>query len=142
MTQQPTPGQLKEHLNMTHGGEVRQAADRLSIHPADILDFSTNISPFGLPAGVRCQLLSTEEAGRYPDPEMQPLYTALSEALGIPAEHLVIGCGASELIDRLTAVLYRESGASRPSVCLPEPTFLEYAQAASRAGFVVEPYPL
>lgn len=142
MTQQLTPGQLKKQLKMMHGGDVRQAAAVLSIHPADILDFSTNISPFGLPDGVRFQLLSTEEAGRYPDPEMRPLYAALSEAVGVPTEHLVIGCGASELIDRLMAVLYRENGASRPAVCLPEPTFLEYARAAARAGFAVKPYPL
>lgn len=37
----------------------------------------------------------------YPDPECRRLRQALAEDTGVPPEHLLVGCGADELIDLL-----------------------------------------
>lgn len=40
----------------------------------------------------------------YPDPECRELRKALAEECGVPPEHLLVGCGADELIDLLMRV--------------------------------------
>ena len=35
----------------------------------------------------------------YPDPESRALRARLSEWSGVPADHILVGCGADELID-------------------------------------------
>jgi histidinol-phosphate aminotransferase len=35
----------------------------------------------------------------YPDPESRTLRAALAEESGLGAEHILVGCGADELID-------------------------------------------
>ena len=37
----------------------------------------------------------------YPDPESRRLRAALAVDTGVPAEYLLVGCGADELIDLL-----------------------------------------
>ena len=107
-----------------------------------ILDFSANVSPLGLPDGAReAAVRSIGEADAYPDPECTRLRRAIAahlqkEGYAADPEHLLAGCGAAGLIDRLAAAL----GAER--VLLTAPTFGEYRPAFLRAGAEVLEYPL
>lgn len=42
---------------------------------------------------------SMEFPNIYPDPESRRLRAALAEDTGLGAEHILVGCGADELID-------------------------------------------
>ena len=115
-----------------HGGAVAEAARRLGIDPGEIIDFSSNINPRGLPPGAARRLAGEASnpnlLTRYPDPEACELRQILSRKLQIPRESLVFGNGAAALI--LAAVL-----AFRPRSCrIPTPGFAEYQHACRAAG--------
>ena len=40
-------------LKSAHGGNIREAAALLGIAPGELLDFSANINPLGMPASLR-----------------------------------------------------------------------------------------
>ena len=55
-----------------HGGDIQRAAREASVAPEQILDFSSNINPMGLPVRA-AERLATEAKdssvwNRYPDP--------------------------------------------------------------------------
>ncbi|MBI4876664.1 MAG: aminotransferase class I/II-fold pyridoxal phosphate-dependent enzyme [Acidobacteria bacterium] len=109
--------------------------------PADeLLDFSANINPRGLPAGALLRL--RREAAdprllmRYPDPSAGELRSVLSRRLQLPPGAIAIGAGAEALI----AASLGSLGARR---CLvPVPAFSEYARACAACGAVFEPFAL
>lgn len=110
---------MKDQL--THGGDW---AGFTLAHGCPPLDFSANISPLGVPTGVQDALRDAAgRADRYPDPLCRELRAALSACEGVPAEWILCGNGAADLIFR--AVLAR-----RPRRALvTAPTFGEYEAA-------------
>ena len=99
----------------------------------DPLDFSANVSPLGLPGGVAKAITAAlATADRYPDPLCRALREKLAVAEGVPAEWLLCGNGAADLIFRLAL-------AEKPRTALvTAPTFAEYATALETAGCTVE----
>ena len=109
-----------------HGGDWAEYQRETGFLP---LDFSANISPLGLPAGVKeAVLASLESADRYPDPHCVELRCALSAQYGIPAEKIVCGNGAADLIYRLVLLLKPKNA------IVPVPAFTEYERALSLTG--------
>ena len=101
-----------------------------NIYDKDIrIDFSVNVSPFGMTKAVRqAAILGVEESVRYPDPAQGRLRAALAARHGIPAERIVAGNGAAELI-------YAVCAAFRPGKALVcGPTFGEYEAAVCAFG--------
>ena len=101
----------------THGGDVESFRLEYGLTP---LDYSANVSPLGLPAGVaRAVTASLETADAYPDPHCRQLRSAISAKLGVPAEYILCGNGAADIIFRLAYGL-------RPKRALvTAPTFAE-----------------
>ena len=90
-------------MKRKHGGDWAEFQRENGFVP---LDFSASISPLGLPSGVReAVLASLDRADRYPDPHCTELCSALSARFGIPAESIVCGNGAADLIYRLVLLL-------------------------------------
>ena len=111
-----------------HGGDVYAAEKRP-------LDFSVNINPLGMPQSVleAAQKAAAEELS-YPDSFCRKLTEALSERYGVPAENILCGNGASDLLLRLCAVI-------RPNkVLVPRPGFSEYERCAVLFGAHAEYY--
>ena len=81
--------------------------------------FSANVSPLGLPKGVADAITAAlPQADRYPDPLCRTLRAALSEAEGLPAEQILCGNGAADLIFRLAlAVKPRRALVTAPHLC-------------------------
>lgn len=99
------------------------------------LDFSANVSPLGVPDGVR-NALRAARLDAYPDPFCRTLCAAIGAADGVPAAYVLCGNGASDLI-------YRVALAGRPKrAAVVAPTFSEYESALSLAGCAVTRYPL
>ena len=68
--------------------------------PADqIIKMDANENPYGPSPRVREALASMAYPHIYPDPESRRLRAALSEFVGLPADYLLAGHGADELID-------------------------------------------
>ncbi len=86
-------------MELIHGGDW---AGYETEYGKAALDLSANISPLGMPAGVReAAVLALEKADRYPDPLCRELREALSAYHGVPKEKIVCGNGAADLIYRL-----------------------------------------
>eukprot|EP00192_Tetraselmis_astigmatica_P012220 CAMPEP_0117663520 /NCGR_PEP_ID=MMETSP0804-20121206/8656_1 /TAXON_ID=1074897 /ORGANISM="Tetraselmis astigmatica, Strain CCMP880" /LENGTH=422 /DNA_ID=CAMNT_0005470543 /DNA_START=210 /DNA_END=1478 /DNA_ORIENTATION=- len=67
----------------------------------DIVKLDANENPYGPPPEVREALGTVRFPHIYPDPESRALRSALADWSGIPADHILVGCGADELIDLL-----------------------------------------
>ncbi len=92
-------------------------------------DFSANLNPLGMPAGVQSALRShISEWEHYPDPHCRELIAALSTYENVPEEFIVCGNGAADLI-------YRIVQAVKPrKAVLTAPTFSEYEKALLQQG--------
>ena len=115
-----------------HGGNIHHVAKEYGIPPSELLDFSANVNPRGLPPGA-AERLAHEASDpallmQYPDPESLELRQALSRRLDIPIEAIVIGGGAAALIAAGVC-------AFRPRSCLiPVPAFCEYERTCVASG--------
>jgi len=105
-----------------HGGNIYDVKRRLK---RDVLDFSANINPMGLPVKIKKILNKNFNALlHYPDPEAYGLKNKISKCLNIKQENLLIGNGSTELI-------YLIFNAFKPSsTTLFAPSFTEYERAA------------
>ncbi|CAI5984923.1 unnamed protein product [Closterium sp. NIES-64] len=91
--------------------------------PEDIVKLDANENPYGPPPQVREALGSLSFPHVYPDPESRQLRAALAQDCGVPMEHLLVGCGADELIDLIMRCVLEPGEAI---VDCP-PTFTMYA---------------
>ena len=86
-------------MQLVHGGDW---AGYRAEFGRDALDFSANVSPLGLPEGVaRAITAALPTADRYPDPLCRELRAKLALHEGVPAEQILCGNGAADLIFRL-----------------------------------------
>ena len=117
-------------MKLVHGGDW---AGYRAEFGRDALDFSANVSPLGLPAGVAAAITNAlPTADRYPDPLCRQLRAALAGAEGVPADWILCGNGAADLIFRLALAV-------RPRrALLPAPTFAEYEAALQTVGCAVQ----
>ncbi len=77
--------------------------------PDEIVKLDANENPYGPPPGVARSLANLRYAHVYPDPESRALRQTLAEFTAVPAENLLVGAGADELID-LTMRLFLSPG--------------------------------
>lgn len=117
-------------MRLVHGGDW---AGYRAEFGCDALDFSANVSPLGMPAGVAAAITNAlPTADRYPDPLCRELRAALAGAEGVPADWILCGNGAADLIFRLALAV-------RPRrALLPAPTFAEYEAALQTVGCAVQ----
>lgn len=113
-------------MKLIHGGDVAGFEAEYGTKP---LDYSANINPLGLPAGVRRAVVEAlDRADAYPDPLCRKLRGAIAEAEQVPEGWVLCGNGAADLIFRLVL-------ASKPRRALvTSPTFAEYEQALALVG--------
>lgn len=72
---------------------------RLGRKPEDIVKLDANENPYGPPPEVSEALGTLKFPYVYPDPENRRLRDALAEDSGLESDHILVGCGADELID-------------------------------------------
>ena len=121
-------------MKRTHGGDWAAYEREYGAPP---LDFSANVSPLGVPAGVRDAVAAAAgEIDRYPDPDCRALRYAIAAHEGVAAEQVLCGNGASDLV-------YRAVFAAKPRRALvTAPTFSEYNAALESVGCEIVRYPL
>lgn len=108
-----------------HGGDVYRYKNAL--------DFSSNMNPLGTPEGViRAAAESMVEICNYPDIQQEKLISGISNWEDVPAEWIICGNGAAEVIFTLVHAL-------KPGrALLLAPTFAEYEQALSAENCQLE----
>jgi L-threonine-O-3-phosphate decarboxylase len=107
---------------------------RASGRPArELLDFSANINPLGMPKAARDALLGGIDAlGSYPDPSCSALRQAIGAHLDVDPAHLVAGNGAEQLIWWLPRLLLPRR------VLVTAPCYVDYQRAAAVWGVPVD----
>ncbi len=98
-------------------------SQKVGRRPEDIIKLDANENPYGMSPRARQALANLPYGHIYPDPESRALRAALSRFTGAPAENLLVGAGADELID-LTMRVILQSG---DSILNCPPTFGMYA---------------
>ena len=112
-------------MNYEHGGNI--------YNYNDIIDFSANINPLGMPLKVREAVMNSADLWeKYPDPECVELRKTLSETEDIPYENIVTGNGADDLIYRIVHAFKPKKAV----ICVP--TFGEYEKALEEIGCTVD----
>lgn len=113
-------------MNLLHGGNIYDEKIRETCREggAELLDFSANINPLGMPKSVQDAVVhGLKDAVHYPDPLCRKLKRALAETYGLPEEVFLCGNGGADLIYRLAYAL-------RPRrALLTAPAFAEYEEA-------------
>ena len=117
---------------LVHGGDWAGYSEEYGAQP---LDFSANVSPLGVPQGVKRAIAeAAETADRYPDPLCRALSRKLAAHEQVPESYVLCGNGAADLIFR--AVL-----AKKPKkALLTAPAFAEYEAALTACGCEVDYY--
>lgn len=116
-------------MKLKHGGNIYAFPQ--------MLDFSANINPLGMPNEAKLALAACAESCiHYPDPDCTHLTERLAAVSSIPKERIVCGNGAADLIYRIVYGFHPH----RAVVC--EPCFSEYREALEETGCQIYSYPL
>jgi len=113
----------------SHGGLQETELRALQLKPEEVLDFSASTNPYGPDPRV-VQALRGAAIARYPDPFALFAREALGESLGVPANEIVLGNGAAELLWTLARCLLQPG----QRALIAEPTFSEFRAAVRCAG--------
>jgi threonine-phosphate decarboxylase len=121
----------------SHGGQLRQVAERFGVPVARLLDFSANLNPEGPPATVltclRASLDKPSTLANYPDLEEMELRRSLAQYACVRSENVVAANGFVPLLDAVLRVLPIRS-------CLvPVPAFVEYRRTLERSRVQMTP---
>ena len=112
--------------NHVHGGDIITAKQQFS---GDILDFSANINPLGMPEEVMNRALySIAQSVHYPDPFCRELTKGIAARDNVQSDYVLCGNGAADLIFRLVFSIRPKEG------MVTAPAFAEYEQALTAGG--------
>ncbi|WP_312428057.1 pyridoxal phosphate-dependent aminotransferase [Lacrimispora sp.] len=99
------------------------------------MDYSANINPLGLPLGVKEALYkAADSCSFYPDSQSIRLRKELARFHGVPAENIICGNGAADLIFQVVQALKPKNA------LLIAPSFLEYEQALKASSCSIGHY--
>ncbi len=108
---------------VVHGGTPA------GVVPGRLLDFTSNVNPFGPPPEVY-EVLRKTPVDVLPDPEGRPVLDVLAQRLAVPPEHILLGNGSAEVM-QLLALAYLDEG---DRVLIFGPAFGEYQRIARMMG--------
>ncbi len=111
-----------DNLDFSHGGNIYE------VNKIDIIDFSANINPLGLPTRIKKTIYNNfDKILHYPDPAARNITRKIAKYWEIDEENILLGNGSVELIYLITSTY-------KPKTTLvPVPTFSEYERAAKSA---------
>ena len=116
-----TRSTIRRHIPVQHGGKNSRNFGE------NILDFSSNISPAGIPKNVKSLLeKSLKKIENYPDNDSSSLILSLKKYTGLDKTNLVVGNGAIEIIYNFCYAFLSKN----TKVLIPVPTFQEYENAS------------
>lgn len=120
-----------------HGGNLEKWARTAGCLPEELLDFSVNLSPAGIPEGLFAVCFrALDELSPYPEQHAETLSRLAAEKWNLSPENILFGNGSSELL----SLFPRTVSFSRARIVMPG--YLEYGEACKAAGLTVEEFHL
>jgi threonine-phosphate decarboxylase len=111
-----------KHIPVIHGGR-----NPLTILDPSIIDFSSNVTPIGMPSSVKKILKKNiDNIKDYPDFSSSLVLSSLKKYTKLEKSNLLVGNGAIEIIYNFCFAFLSK----KISVLIPIPTFQEYEIAA------------
>jgi threonine-phosphate decarboxylase len=111
-----------KHIPVIHGGR-----NPLTILDLSIIDFSSNVTPIGIPSSVKKILKKNiDNIKDYPDFSSSLVLSSLKKYTKLEKSNLLVGNGAIEIIYNFCFAFLSK----KISVLIPIPTFQEYEIAA------------
>jgi threonine-phosphate decarboxylase len=131
------PLQNTAAVTATHGGKVYAAARRLGVHVDEIIDFSSNINPMGVPPGVLAAIEnSLRPAPLCAYPDAHAFVSAVADKHDLTPEAVIVGNGSAALMFAVLRALLPAR------VMILEPAFDEYFRACIAVKAAVKRLPL
>jgi threonine-phosphate decarboxylase len=124
-----------------HGGDLSAVAARYGVEAASLLDFSSNVDPFGPPPRVRAALYemarhSLQDLTRYPEPTARALRETIAHRHGVDPATVVVANGSAAIFDAVVRAVAPQA------TVVPVPAFSEYRRAVDAAGSRYVAHPL
>lgn len=123
---------MESHGTVVHGALDEAELARLGLRADQVIDFSSNINPFGPPVAVLAALRELDPAP-YPDRSCLRLRQHLAQRHRCGIDAVLVGNGANELIHLVARAL----GVAGATALIVAPTYGEYAHACRLAGMQV-----
>lgn len=116
-------------MKKEHGGNVYKISRENDLNIEELIDFSANINPLGVPeSGKKAIIEGLDGLVNYPDPDYVDFRKAVAKHHGLNYKNIVPGNGA---IDSLFSAV----AAVKPhKVLVSVPSFVEYEKAVEKAG--------
>ncbi|MEG3014341.1 MAG: histidinol-phosphate transaminase [Cetobacterium sp.] len=116
-------------MKNNHGANLHQLSETLGITEENIIDFSSNINPFGLsPMGLKQLRNNLNKASIYPDPDYCELKKSISDYCHCNVDSIVLGSGATELISSSIKTI------NPKNTLLLSPAYSEYEKELNKVG--------
>lgn len=112
-----------------HGGIDLAELKALGVSPAEVLDLSVNVNPYG-PSPAVMEAIRAARVDQYPDPSAVAVREAIAARAGVPLEQVVFGAGAADLLWTLARALLSPGR----RLLIVEPAFSELRAAAAQTG--------
>jgi len=104
-----------------HGSDLKKIAQHYHLNQENIIDYSSNVNPLGLPESIQTQLAThIELIGQYPDRDYTTLREAIAAYTGAEFSSILVGNGSTELISLAIKALQPTNG------LIIGPTYSEY----------------
>ena len=116
----------KEHF---HGSDLEKMEELFHVKKEDIISFSANINPLGVPLKLK-EFLATnlDILSVYPDREYRELREVIATYCNCNSEHILVGNGSTELISQFIQMI------SPKKAVILAPTYSEYEKEISLVG--------
>lgn len=119
-----------------HGANVEEMASLYGKNPKEIIDFSSNINP-KVPVGLENILQQAlQSAKAYPDIHYTALRKSIAAYLGVGAEEIIVGNGATEIMYLLMKALSDKLNGGILGIM--NPTFSEYERSSRLSGMQIK----
>jgi threonine-phosphate decarboxylase len=120
-----------------HGGNIYKAALEHGLKEEDIVDYSGNINPLGIPQGAKASIArNLDMLSIYPDPDYLSLRKVISKYVDTHHDNILVGNGATELI----SLFIKSINPNRAVVV--SPAYSEYEEAVKINGGEIVRYRL
>ncbi|OOM07400.1 threonine-phosphate decarboxylase CobD [Clostridium saccharobutylicum] len=120
-----------------HGGNIKEISRQNGIDYNNIIDFSANINPLGMPVCVKSAIIEgLQQIEKYPDITYFELKNAIADFENINKDHIILGNGAAEVLFNIVR------GINPKNSLILAPTFSEYEEAITSVSGSITSYVL
>ena len=118
-----------------HGGNLTRLSRVSGLPEDEILDFSANINPLGLPEWFRSVVsASLSKIVHYPDPDCTELVEAIAAKYEVSQDQVIVGNGSTEILHLVPRALQAERA------LVPVPSYADYVAGSAAAGLKIETF--